>query len=506
MTIAQETIAIIDWSAIFWTAWHSSGEDDVSAARHRTMGMLAKYSEGYDHVVCAMDSPRSFRKEKHASYKANREPKPANALEELRRTQEETEAVYHTLGADGFEGDDVIATLARWAYNAEQFAATIVGVDKDLMQCLRPNGIALLKFTTGEHFNDADLFEKLKIRPQQVTDWLALMGDKSDNVRGVAGCGSKTAAWLLEQFESIDGIRVMLESNVTAMGGKKALTAALREAFHEETGWINDSLELVTLSSDVLSADECAVVLTRKEQKPITTANPMEATMPGTDLDEETPDASYEETEREPVPEAEPTAPSQPDPPKSDPMPAEPTKALATVPVKWERQLEPQSMGSAYKLAASAHQSRMFTKAFGNVDQCFAIILMGRSLGIDSMTALRGIYMVKGRPTLSAQLIIGLVLNSGKAEYFHLEESTLEKAVYTTKRKGAPKHVTMEFTVEDQERAKLGNDGSAWDTYPKTMLRHRASTELARAVYPDVVSNVYTADELSADEYEQRDQ
>jgi hypothetical protein len=103
------------------------------------------------------------------------------------------------------------------------------------------------------------------------------------------------------------------------------------------------------------------------------------------------------------------------------------------------------------------------------------------------------------------------VLRSGKAEFFELVELSTAKVTYETKRKGARKEVAVSWTMEDAARAGLVTKGpggsyhgvsrsgkpSNWDKYPRAMLRHRAATELARAVYPDVTAGLYTPDEIN---------
>jgi hypothetical protein len=129
------------------------------------------------------------------------------------------------------------------------------------------------------------------------------------------------------------------------------------------------------------------------------------------------------------------------------------------------------------------------------------ILMTGRSLRLDSATAMRGIHVVKGKPTLSAALIEGLVLASGKCEYFQLIESTSERAVYETKRIGAPKEVRMSWSREDSELAGLMKPSASGEPSnhvrrPRTMFRWRCVAELARAVYPDVTMGLYLPEEL----------
>ncbi len=140
-------------------------------------------------------------------------------------------------------------------------------------------------------------------------------------------------------------------------------------------------------------------------------------------------------------------------------------------------------------------------------EQALLIMATGRELGIPATTALRMIYVADfgqgDQVTLSADLMVALCLRSPLCEYFRCTESTDEKATYETKRRGDPPR-TATFTIADKERAKLGKvkegkdeTASNWAKYPRVMLRHRAASELAREVYPDVIGGFYTPEEAS---------
>jgi len=176
----------------------------------------------------------------------------------------------------------------------------------------------------------------------------------------------------------------------------------------------------------------------------------------------------------------------------------------------WALELEPASGQEAYTMAKALYNSRLYSN-FPSHEAIFAVILRGRSLGLDATTALANFHVVEGKPTMSATLIVGLVLQSGKAEYFDLVETTDEQAVYVTRRKGSTKEVEMAFTVNDAVAAGLLErlrDGtlrgvsrsgkpSNWDKWRRPMLLARCSVQLSRAVYPDVCAGLYTPDEIS---------
>lgn len=124
-------------------------------------------------------------------------------------------------------------------------------------------------------------------------------------------------------------------------------------------------------------------------------------------------------------------------------------------------------------------------------------VMAGRELGLAPMASLRSINVIKGKPVLGADAMVGLVLSAGVADYFSFIESTATIATYETKRKGAPHPQRLSFTFEQAKAAGLtGNDN--WRKYPDAMLRARAKAALARDVYSDVLAGCYTEDEAAA--------
>jgi len=128
-----------------------------------------------------------------------------------------------------------------------------------------------------------------------------------------------------------------------------------------------------------------------------------------------------------------------------------------------------------------------------------ATVLAGREIGMQAMTALRAFHIIDGRPTLSAGAIHAMILSSGKAEYFRCSERTPERATFVTKRKGEPE-ISLSFTIEEGRMAWSKDDAawkkSGWGKNPADMLVARASTKLARLVYPDVVHGLYAPEEM----------
>jgi hypothetical protein len=169
-----------------------------------------------------------------------------------------------------------------------------------------------------------------------------------------------------------------------------------------------------------------------------------------------------------------------------------------TAPVEFTQQLEPRSMNEAIQLAQRMYDSRLFS-AYGTPQAVLSTILAGRELGIPAMASLRAFHIIEGKPQMSAGTIQSLVLKSGRAAYFRCTERTATKATFCTKRGDDPE-MCLTYTIEEG-RAAWPKDENAWNKSgwgrnPADMLVARASSKLARLVYPDVVSGLYAPEEF----------
>jgi hypothetical protein len=144
-------------------------------------------------------------------------------------------------------------------------------------------------------------------------------------------------------------------------------------------------------------------------------------------------------------------------------------------------------------LAESAVSSKLFGVA--SREAALMIMLTGRSLGIDPVAAMRGTHIVSGKSVLSSDMMVGIVRKSGVCESWVVIESTHEKCVIETRRKGDDTPVRHTWTIEMAKRAGLAGKGT-WAAYPHSMLRARCSAELARMVYPDFLFGVYAEGEI----------
>ena len=203
-----------------------------------------------DYLAWIHDLGESFRHQTYPEYKATRQKLTEELQQEFDRSVERIEQILEAfrvplVGVEGYEADDVIGTLATAARGLQ---VVIVSGDKDFYQLIGP-GIALLNPGRGgpaaveEHWVDqTNASERLGVPPDRVVDYLALVGDTSDNVPGVKGVGEKTALELLKTFGDLDAIL----ANAERIPGKRA-----REAVQQYAELARLSRELVTIRRDV---------------------------------------------------------------------------------------------------------------------------------------------------------------------------------------------------------------------------------------------------------------
>lgn len=213
---SERVVYVVDLSGYIFRAYHavsplSSPSGEVTHAIHGTLNMLAKVRAGRKpvRVVVAMDSKApSFRKALDARYKANRPPAPEDLSSQIARCEQIARAMgLLVLQEDGVEADDLIATVTARAL-ADGWRVVVVSADKDLMQLVHDDDERVLQWDSGRDsvYGPAEVKEKWGVRPSQLADLLALTGDTSDNVPGVPGVGPKTAADLLNKYETLAGV------------------------------------------------------------------------------------------------------------------------------------------------------------------------------------------------------------------------------------------------------------------------------------------------------------
>ncbi|NCT66522.1 MAG: DNA polymerase I [Rhodanobacteraceae bacterium] len=243
-------LVLIDGSSYLYRAFHalpplSNAAGEPTGALFGVVNMLrATLKEKPEYVAFVADAPGpTFRDELYAQYKAHRPPMP----DDLRAQVEPMLAIVEALGfpilrEPGVEADDVIGTLALRAA-AAGIDVTISTGDKDFAQLVRP-GIRLVNTMTNSVTDAAHVVEKFGVRPEQIIDYLALVGDSVDNIPGVEKCGPKTAAKWLAEYGSLDGV----VAHAADIGGK--IGENLRKALPQ----LPLSRQLATIKTDVALA------------------------------------------------------------------------------------------------------------------------------------------------------------------------------------------------------------------------------------------------------------
>src|SRR5690606_11727901 len=161
-------------------------------------------SESATHIAVVFDySSKPVRDDIYPQYKANRPPPPEDLRPQFPLTRDATRAFnVACLEVEGFEADDIIATLARQAVEAGG-SCTVISSDRDLMQLVRP-GIDMFDPMKNRAIGPDEVVQKFGVPPDRVVDVQSLAGDSTDNVPGAPGIGLKTAALLIQEYGDLD--------------------------------------------------------------------------------------------------------------------------------------------------------------------------------------------------------------------------------------------------------------------------------------------------------------
>jgi DNA polymerase I len=203
---------LIDGSYIGYRSWHSNknmmiGDKHVGAIYGflKSMGIIWDYR--ITHGIVLFDKSRkSFRTDIFPKYKAHRPESPKELKEQWPAIVNMCEYLgWKTLSMDNVEADDVIASYVYKIHATTDLPITIITLDKDLTQCLISHRVAM-RDIYGKIVQIEDVEEKFGVRPNQMVDFLALMGDSSDGIPGIPRIGKKKASALLRQYGSINNI------------------------------------------------------------------------------------------------------------------------------------------------------------------------------------------------------------------------------------------------------------------------------------------------------------
>ena len=246
--MSDSKLVLVDGSSYLYRAYHAlpkltSSRGEPTGAVHGVLNMINKLAgeETTDHFVVVFDAPgKTFRDEMFEDYKANRDAMPDDLREQVEPILEAIPAMgLPLLRIDGVEADDVIGTLARQAADTGMDVLVSTG-DKDRAQ-LVDDRVTLVNTMTGNVLDRDGVKEKFDVWPEQIIDWLALVGDASDNIPGVPKVGAKTASKWLNEYESADQIVERAEEIKGKVG----------ESLREHIEQLRLSQQLATIRQDV---------------------------------------------------------------------------------------------------------------------------------------------------------------------------------------------------------------------------------------------------------------
>jgi DNA polymerase-1 len=164
-----------------------------------------------DYLAVAFDTGKTFRDKIFPEYKATRAKMPEDLRPQIERIRQMVDIFnIPRLEMEGYEADDVLGSAAGWAAK-QGLGVKIITGDRDLLQLVNERTIVYLAGDDKNFITPQDVLDKLHVRPEQVVDYKALVGDKSDNIPGVAGVGEKTTENLLAKYGTLDNIYAHLE-------------------------------------------------------------------------------------------------------------------------------------------------------------------------------------------------------------------------------------------------------------------------------------------------------
>ena len=246
--MSDSTLVLVDGSSYLYRAYHAlpkltSSRGEPTGAIHGVLNMIQKLAREQDtvHFAVIFDAPgKTFRDELFAEYKANRPPMPDDLRVQIDPLLEAIPAMgLPLLRIEGVEADDVIGTLCRTGRKAGMNVVVSTG-DKDMAQ-LVDDGVTLVNTMSGTVLDREGVKKKFDVYPEQIIDYLALVGDSSDNIPGVPKVGPKTAAKWLNEYGSVKEI----VANADAISGK------VGESLREHLEQLELSQKLATIHDEV---------------------------------------------------------------------------------------------------------------------------------------------------------------------------------------------------------------------------------------------------------------
>lgn len=204
-----------------WTT--STGEPTAAVYGFTSILLRFLEQENPDYIAVAFDVGKTFRDEIYEDYKGTREKMPDDLREQIKRIKQIIDTLnIPRLERKGYEADDVLGSVANWAVT-QGLGVKILTGDRDLLQLVNDRIYVNLpgkRISDAKDFHEQDVIEYWGVRPDQVVDLKALMGDSSDNIPGVKGVGIKTASKLLQTYETLDNVYAHIDDQKGALKTK----------------------------------------------------------------------------------------------------------------------------------------------------------------------------------------------------------------------------------------------------------------------------------------------
>lgn len=479
----SKRILLIDLSALFHPAWRANENGPVSVAYEGTLGGVRRCisTVNPDATAICCDGRGNWRKKLAGDYKAHRAPLPPVFYAELDRVKQRLRddgltlwQCDETTASEGFEADDIIATAVRCGLTGDDPGPpsfTIATHDKDMFQLVGA-AVDILSLSTFERQDAAAVEGKFGVAPATLGDWLALVGDSSDNVKGAPGIGPVTATKLLQQYGDLLGVFK------AAYDLKSDMTPAIRKSLTEHGPQIELARKLVTLRTDApIKFEE---IREKRDVKPLT----------------EVEDMPYDMASEEAVREDAANVISGPDMAAAPELiqSAEPARG-ELVTVDYSRALEPRSFRDVVTFAKYAFNSRLYQK-FTSPDAIAMVIVRGRELGYGAGTALEVFHVIEGRPYPFAYLVVAECQKDPDCEYLLPVEFDDTHAVVETKHRKIAEPVRLTYTFEQAKAAGLVRDKGGWAKHPEDMLVKTALCKLGRRMYPARALGLVSLEEI----------
>ena len=259
--MSDKPFIIVDGSSYLFRAYHalpafSSSKGEPTGAIYGVLNMLYSLIDEYEpkNVAIVFDAPgKTFRDDLYSEYKANRPPMPEDLRPQIEPLVQAVEAIgLPVLRIKGVEADDVIGTLATRA-TAASLKTVISTSDKDMAQLVNDH-VSLVNTMNNSKMDAEGVTEKFGVRPDQIIDYLALVGDSSDNIPGVPGVGPKTAVKWLTAHGNLDTIKKHADE-IPGKVGENLRNTLGQLPLYEELVTIVCNLELTSDPSTLVYRD-----------------------------------------------------------------------------------------------------------------------------------------------------------------------------------------------------------------------------------------------------------